>query len=1073
MRKKKLEKKKLLGIILIATVLFSIPCLCLETKAAEVVVYNANEWDVFKNRSQKEIANEYNKAKNAGATYKDGVTTSYYKTSPSAVAPYSGGELTEDTHLAMTAMTNYYRWLVGSKPIGVSSHSADLQVGALVRIWNHNHIINDTQGKPADMSETLWNQGAKASNNILAWGYTPTGSITGWLDEGYDLRNATFDTVGHRYFIISDSVSSLQFAYVSSSQNSFWGYSSLGKGTTGANKTLAYTAYPSPGYMPLNDLPVETSAWTVEVNKNEMSYSLDNLKVVVTNLNTKETYECTKANGKLTENFYNLAFVQPSASGSHYTEGDQYKVEITGLIDKKTNNAAKIEYQTKFFDINDAKDEQESEKSIVSVIATPKKNTYKVGENFNVTGSNLLITYKDGKTSTIALTEDMISGFSSSTKGITTVTVNYDGQTTTFDCLIVGNPSNIEVHYGVTLGDINLPVDTYGVYSFKDPSSTLVGSVGNHTFSLLYTPKNSKYATADDLAITINVVPKEPSYIVPDKLEATYGDTLANITLPSSTEGRFEWEDLPITSVGNVGEKVINIKFVPIDTVNYKTIEHIPVKLVVKKKQAPIVVIPTLGEITYDAGVTLANITLPNGWSWDNPNQVPTVGNSGYFATYTPVDTMNYDYSAQNLNPTLTLKVKKATPIYTAPTLVAYKDNKLKDVELPKLSNGTFSWQDNIETLVGDTGTHTFQVTFTPNDTNNYETVTDIIATVEVGKTKPSYTIPKGLTATYQDKLSTISLPTGFTWNDPNSLVGNAGMNTFLATYTPDDTNNYAVVNNIEISVKVNKKLANPVILPTLNEITYQEGFTLANITLPNGWSWDNPNQVPTVGNSGYLATYTPADTINYDYSAQNLHPSLVISVKKANPIYTIPTNVIAHWKDDLSNVSLPEGFRFQDTGDVGELGTKEYMVTYTPKDTVNYHTIKDIKITVKVVKAIPPVEKIKDIILKSSDQKITLLDIALPEGWVWENPDLEVTKSGKYKAIYIPKDPDHYETVELDVTVTFPRDIEANVEFNGVPKEDIIPPNTGDNILSFFVIFILSILSIAKTSYELKKINK
>ncbi len=346
----------------------------------------------------------------------------------------------------MTALTNYYRWLVGSKPLNTSSHSADLQAGALVRIWNHNHIINNTQGKPADMSEALWNQGAKASNNILAWGYTPTGAITGWLDEGYDLNKATFDTVGHRFFIISDSVSSLQFAYVSSTQNSFWGYSALGKGATGASKTLAYTAYPAPGYMPLDDLPVDTSAWTLEINKAEMSYSLNNLKVIVTNLNTNESYECTTANGKLTENFYNLSFVQPSASGNRYKEGDKYKVEITGLVDNKTKKAAKIEYKTEFFDATNYKSSDSSDSSILSIIATPKKNTYKVGDTFDITGSTLLVTDKDGQTFTLTLTEDMISGFSSATKGITTVTVDYNGQKTTFDCLIVGNPSSMELH---------------------------------------------------------------------------------------------------------------------------------------------------------------------------------------------------------------------------------------------------------------------------------------------------------------------------------------------------------------------------------------------------------------------------------------------------------------------------------------------------------------------------------------------------------------------------------------------------------------------------------------------------
>ena len=40
--------------------------------------------------------------------------------------------------------------------------------------------------------------------------------------------------------------------------------------------------------------------------------------------------------------------------------------------------------------------------------------------------------------------------------------------------------------------------------------------------------------------------------------------------------------------------------------------------------------------------------------------------------------------------------------------------------------------------------------------------------------------------------------------------------------------------------------------------ITYQTGLTLKEVALPDGWTWDNPDTILTVGTKNYPATYTP-----------------------------------------------------------------------------------------------------------------------------------------------------------------------------------------------------------------------
>ena len=74
-----------------------------------------------------------------------------------------------------------------------------------------------------------------------------------------------------------------------------------------------------------------------------------------------------------------------------------------------------------------------------------------------------------------------------------------------------------------------------------------------------------------------------------------------------------------------------------------------------------------------------------------------------------------------------------------------------------------------------------------------------------ISKATPTYVTPKGLTATYGDTLSTVALPTGWAWANNTQSVGNVGIKTFKANFTPFDTNNYNTVSNIDVTVKVSK----------------------------------------------------------------------------------------------------------------------------------------------------------------------------------------------------------------------------------------------------------------------------
>ncbi len=90
-------------------------------------------------------------------------------------------------------------------------------------------------------------------------------------------------------------------------------------------------------------------------------------------------------------------------------------------------------------------------------------------------------------------------------------------------------------------------------------------------------------------------------------------------------------------------------------------------------------------------------------------------------------------------------------------------------------------------------------------DAANYQLASETASgTVTIDKINPDYEAPTGLTATYGDTLAKVTLPTGWTWNSPETSVGNVGSHTFAATFTPEDTTNYNAV-SVDLSVTVGK----------------------------------------------------------------------------------------------------------------------------------------------------------------------------------------------------------------------------------------------------------------------------
>ncbi|MBO4380693.1 MAG: hypothetical protein J5815_00900 [Clostridia bacterium] len=164
----------------------------------------------------------------------------------------------------------------------------------------------------------------------------------------------------------------------------------------------------------------------------------------------------------------------------------------------------------------------------------------------------------------------------------------------------------------------------------------------------------------------------------------------------------------------------------------------------------------------------------------------------------------------------------KQVPSYITPTVGATYGQTLADLQLP----AGFTWDEPLTTSVGNVGSNTFHVTFTPDDPVVYQTVTGIPVTVTVSKGTPDPSFVATVNALYGQTLADVELPEipggALSWQeDTATSVGNAGNHDFHVVFTPTDTANLNIVRDIPVLVVVGKVAAQLDESNAVNEYVY------------------------------------------------------------------------------------------------------------------------------------------------------------------------------------------------------------------------------------------------------------
>ena len=198
-------------------------------------------------------------------------------------------------------------------------------------------------------------------------------------------------------------------------------------------------------------------------------------------------------------------------------------------------------------------------------------------------------------------------------------------------------------------------------------------------------------------------------------------------------------------------------------------------------------------------------------------------------------------------------------------------------------------------------------------------------ASVEYSITQatPTYTVPTGLTAKYGQTLADISLPDGWSWMDSTLSVGNVSdaAKTFEVKFTPTDTNNYKTVENIEVSVTVNKaggRSLKTVDLTQKHTDVSDHVYTPDWSVLPGGqnWSYNSEYRVSTGSN----VTLT-----KHDFAADGSLLTYAVSGGKAGDKITITLKASCGNYEDFTitlNITLT-------AKDIPNVTAKDIVVTY------------------------------------------------------------------------------------------------------------------------------------------------
>jgi hypothetical protein len=507
------------------------------------------------------------------------------------------------------------------------------------------------------------------------------------------------------------------------------------------------------------------------------------------------------------------------------------------------------------------------------------------------------------------LVADSITGLSNQSIPYGTSSVNFQGN------LAEGSEWPTGETVAVTLNNVtqDAEIGTDGAFSttFTDTASLRV-SGSPYTVSYAYT-SDGTFASASATSL-LTVTRVTPAITWGSPAGITYGTALSGTQLDAtaSAPGTFNYTPVSGTVLKAGSGQTLAVLFTPTDTVDFNTAAgSVTINVA---KATPAITWANPANISYGTPLSGSQLDASSSWTVGGVSgsvagtfaylppagTVLSAGNGQSLSVlFTPTDTADFNIATGSA----TINVGKPTPTITwaNPTDITY-GTALSNTQLDAIASvpGTFTYTPAAGTVLSAGAGQTLDVSFTPNDTADYNNASGTAA-INVLKATPAIVWANPGDITYGTLLSNTQLDASasvagtFTYTPATGTLLNAGAGqTLSVSFAPGDATDY---NSAGGTAKINVAKAIPTITwANPGDITFGTPLSATQLdavpSVPGTFTY-----TPGAGTdlqAGAAQTlsvsFIPTDTTDYNSTTG----SALINVDKATPTisWTNPADI-------------------------------------------------------------------------------------------------------------------------------------------------------------------------------------
>ncbi len=523
----------------------------------------------------------------------------------------------------------------------------------------------------------------------------------------------------------------------------------------------------------------------------------------------------------------------------------------------------------------------------------------------------------DDQTLSVTFTPDDAENYNSASASVS-INVNKANPTISWD-----TPSDIS--YGTALSDtqLNATADVDGTFTYSLDAGTVLDAGDDQTLSVTFTPDDAENYNSASTSVSINVNKANPAISWDTPSDISYGTALSDTQLNATADvdGTFTYSQEAGTVLDAGDDQTLNVTFTPDDAENYNSASA-SVSINVNKAD-PAISWDTPDDISYGTALseTQLNASADVDGTFTYSQEAGTVleagDNQNLSVTFTPDDTENYNSASASVS----INVSKADPTisWDTPDDISY-GTALSDTQLNATADmdGTFTYSQETGTVLEAGDNQTLSVTFTPDNTDNYNSASASVA-INVSKADPTISWDTPSAITYGTALSdtqlnaTADVDGTFTYSQEAGTVFDAGDDqTLSVTFTPDDTENY---NSAEqaVNIAVNKAT----LTVTADNQSMVQGEELPDFTVSySGFVNDEdesdlvtlPSATTTATSESdageYAITVSGGSDTNYDFT----YVSGTLTIEVATGISDVTEDVLRVYPNPASDIIYIDG---------------------------------------------------------------------------------------------------------------------------------------------------------------------